>query len=112
MYTSAEEYRHGMPPFHVDELDGLWCSASLPDGGPFDDWPYISTVANMTFANLLAACTTNSTSVFDEDIWLGTNPLNADSDHRSWNGVSLGRTFPSFGDGLPDGWEVHFGLIR
>ena len=110
MYTSAEEYRHGMPPFHVDELDGLWCAASLPEGGPFDDWPYISTSANMTFANLLAACTTNSTSVFDDDLWLGTNPLNADSDHRSWNGVSLGRTFPSFGDGLPDGWEVHFGL--
>lgn len=109
-YTNEEEYRHGMPVFHVDELDGLWCAASLPDGAPFDDWPYISTDAEHVLDNLLAACTTNSTSTFDEDLWLGTNPLNSDSDHMNWNGVANGRTFPSFGDGLPDGWEVHFGL--
>ncbi len=109
-YTNEEEYRYGMPVFHVDELDGLWCTASLPDGAPFDDWPYISTTADLVLDNLLAACTTNATTTFDEDLWLGTNPLNDDSDHMAWNGVSNGRTYPSFGDGLPDGWEVHFGL--
>ena len=48
--------------------------------------------------------------VIDEDIWLGTDPLLADSDRYHWDGYSIRRLFPSFGDGIPDGWEVHFGL--
>ena len=56
------------------------------------------------------ACTTNATNVVDEDLWLGTDPLLDDSDRYHWDGFSIRRLFPSFGDGIPDGWEVHFGL--
>ena len=33
-----------------------------------------------------------------------------DSDRYLWDGFSIRPLFPSFGDGIPDGWEVHFGL--
>ena len=52
----------------------------------------------------------NASMVIDEDLWLGTDPLLADSDRYHWDGFSIRRLFPSFGDGIPDGWEVHFGL--
>ncbi|MBT60593.1 MAG: hypothetical protein CMA63_03440 [Euryarchaeota archaeon] len=109
-YSSPEEYIQGAPSYHTTELDGLWCSASLPDGSVFENWPYIPTGPNATFQNLLAACTTNATNVLDEDLWLGTDPLLEDSDRYHWDGFSVRRLFPSFGDGIPDGWEVHFGL--
>ena len=109
-FTSPEEYRQGAPVNHTTELDGLWCSASMPEGSILLNWPFIPTGANATFANLLSACTTNATNVVDEDLWLGTDPLLDDSDRYHWDGFSVRRLFPSFGDGIPDGWEVHFGL--
>ena len=109
-FSSPEEYIHGAPLNHTTELDGMWCSASLPDGSVFKNWPFIPTGPNATFANLLTACTENATMVIDEDLWLGTDPLLADSDRYHWDGFSIRRLFPSFGDGIPDGWEVHFGL--
>ena len=56
-----------------------------------------------------SACT-NSESPVGEDLWLGTDPLLKDSDRYNWDGFSVRSLFPSFGDGIPDGWEVHFGL--
>ena len=109
-FTSPEEYSQGTPFNHTTELDGLWCSASLPEGSILLNWPFIPSGANATFDNLLAACTTNATNVVDEDLWLGTDPLLDDSDRYHWDGFSIRRLFPSFGDGIPDGWEVHFGL--
>ncbi|MDE0857320.1 MAG: hypothetical protein OSA38_01985 [Candidatus Poseidoniaceae archaeon] len=109
-FTSPEEYRQGAPSNHTNELDGLWCSASLPEGSILLNWPFIPTGSNATFENLLAACTTNATNIVDEDLWLGTDPLLDDSDRYHWDGFSIRRLFPSFGDGIPDGWEVHFGL--
>ena len=109
-FTSPEEYMQGAPLNHTTELDGLWCSASLPEGSILVNWPFIPTGANATFQNILAACTTNATNVVDEDLWLGTDPLLDDSDRYHWDGFSIRRLFPSFGDGIPDGWEVHFGL--
>ena len=109
-FSSPEEYIYGAPSNHTNELDGLWCSATLPEGSVFENWPFIPTGANATFQNILSACTENATMVIDEDIWLGTDPLLADSDRYHWDGYSIRRLFPSFGDGIPDGWEVHFGL--
>jgi hypothetical protein len=43
-------------------------------------------------------------------LWLGTDPLLDDSDRYLWDGFSIRPLYPSFGDGIPDGWEVHFGL--
>ena len=62
------------------------------------------------FVNILSACTNNVTGVVGEDLWLGTDPLLDDSDRYSWDGFAIRPLYPSFGDGMPDGWEVHFGL--
>ena len=109
-YTSPEEYRYGSPSNFTTELDGLWCAATLPQGSVITQWPYINTGVNASFQNILPACTTNATSVGGEDLWLGTDPLLEDSDRYSWDGFSIRSLYPSFGDGMPDGWEVHFGL--
>ncbi|MCH1481538.1 MAG: hypothetical protein L7T81_04795 [Candidatus Poseidoniaceae archaeon] len=108
-YTSSEEYIYGAPSNHTTELDGLWCAATLPEGSILTNWPYIPTGVNATFQNILAACT-NSESPVGEDLWLGTDPLLKDSDRYNWDGFNVRNLFPSFGDGIPDGWEVHFGL--
>ena len=41
---------------------------------------------------------------------MGTDPVLDDSDRYLWDGFSIRPLYPSFGDGIPDGWEVHFGL--
>ena len=109
-YTSPEEYQYGMPGNFTSELDGLWCYATLPQGSVLTQWPFISNGQNASFQNLLSACTTNVTGVIGEDLWLGTDPLLDDSDRYSWDGFAIRPLYPSFGDGMPDGWEVHFGL--
>ncbi|MDP6866166.1 MAG: hypothetical protein QGG62_04435, partial [Candidatus Poseidoniaceae archaeon] len=109
-YTSPEEYQYGMPGNFTTELDGLWCYATLPQGSVLTQWPFISNGLNASFQNLLSACTTNVTGVVGEDLWLGTDPLLDDSDRYSWDGFAVRPLYPSFGDGMPDGWEVHFGL--
>ena len=109
-YTSPEEYRYGMPGNFTHELDGLWCSATLPQGSVLTQWPFITNGANASFVNILSACTNNVTGVVGEDLWLGTDPLLDDSDRYSWDGFAIRPLYPSFGDGMPDGWEVHFGL--
>ena len=109
-FTSSEEYRYGAPANYTVELDGLWCSATLPGGSILKSWPYLPSGNNATFQNLLSACTTNATNVVDEDLWLGSDPLLEDSDRYHWDGFSVRRLFPSYGDGMPDGWEAHFGL--
>ncbi|MED5292078.1 MAG: hypothetical protein VX778_07590, partial [Candidatus Thermoplasmatota archaeon] len=109
-YTSPEEYQYGMPGNFTTELDGLWCSATLPQGSALTQWPFISNGANASFVNILSACTANVSAVVGEDLWLGTDPLLEDSDRYSWDGFAVRPLYPSFGDGMPDGWEVHFGL--
>jgi hypothetical protein len=109
-FTSAEEYIFGATETFVTELDGLWCQASLPDGAGIRSWPYIGNGANATFVNILEACTTNATGKIGDDMWLGTDPLLDDSDRYHWDGFAIRPLFPSFGDGMTDGWEVHFGL--
>ena len=109
-YTSSEEYAFGTNETFITELDGLWCRATLPEGSDFRAWPYIGTNSNSTFRNILSACTTNSTGTVGEDLWLGTDPLLDDSDRYHWDGFAIRSLYPSFGDGMLDGWEVHFGL--
>ena len=99
-----------MPGNFTHELDGLWCSATLPQGSVLTQWPFITNGANASFVNILSACTNNVTGVVGEDLWLGTDPLLDDSDRYSWDGFAIRPLYPSFGDGMPDGWEVHFGL--
>lgn len=109
-FTSSEEYSFGTPANYTTELDGLWCSATLPQGSILKSWPYLPSGENATFHNLLPACTTNASNVVDEDLWLGSDPLLEDSDRYHWDGFSVRRLFPSYGDGMSDGWEAHFGL--
>ena len=109
-FTAPEEYAFGTPSSFTTELDGLWCHATLPGGSPLKNWPFLPSGANATFHNILPACTANSTSPIGEDLWLGTDPLLDDSDRYHWDGFSIRNLYPSFGDGIPDGWEAHFGL--
>ncbi|HII27195.1 MAG TPA: hypothetical protein HA353_02155, partial [Candidatus Poseidonia sp.] len=109
-YTAPEEYAYGTPMNFTAELDGLWCHATLPEGSVLKSWPYLPSGANATFHNLLEACTNRAVNTVGEDLWLGTDPLLDDSDRYLWDGFSIRSLYPSFGDGIPDGWEVHFGL--
>ena len=109
-FTSPEEYQYGMPGNFTTELDGLWCYATLPQGSIQTQWPFIVNGLNASFTNILDACTSNVTDAVGEDLWLGTDPLLDDSDRYSWDGFAIRPLYPSFGDGMPDGWEVHFGL--
>ena len=43
-------------------------------------------------------------------MWLGTDPMREDSDRWEWTNFTNDKLYPSFGDTIPDGWEVHFGL--
>ena len=36
--------------------------------------------------------------------------MREDSDRWEWTNFSNDKLYPSFGDNLPYGWEVHFGL--
>ena len=112
LLTSPEEYMYGAPTNWTNELDGLRCYAPNPESSVLSDWPFITEQANKTkFTNILDACARNGTDdVFDEYIWLGTNPLEEDSDRFYFDGVKDRRSFPSSGDGISDGWEIHFGL--
>ena len=109
-FTAPEEYAHGTPANFTAELDGLWCYATLPEGAVLKNWPFPPSGANATFHNLLPACTSRAVNPVGEDLWLGTDPLLDDSDRYLWDGFSVRPLYPSFGDGIPDGWEVHFGL--
>ncbi|MGB1099182.1 MAG: hypothetical protein ACPG34_07905, partial [Poseidonia sp.] len=109
-FTAPEEYAHGTPSNFTAELDGLWCHATLPEGAVLKNWPYLPSGSNATFHNLLPACTSRAVNPVGEDLWLGTDPLLDDSDRYLWDGFSIRPLYPSFGDGIPDGWEVHFGL--
>ena len=59
-YTSSEEYIHGAPANHTTELDGLWCTATLPEGALVTNWPHIPTGVNATFQNLLPVVRTQN----------------------------------------------------
>jgi hypothetical protein len=112
LLTSPEEYAFGAPGNWTNELDGLRCYAPAPESSALNDWPFISENSNITlFENILSACARNGTAeIIDEYIWLGTNPVEADSDRFNYDGVKHRRLFPSNGDGITDGWEIHFGL--
>ena len=112
LLTSPEEYMFGAPSNWTNEIDGLRCYAPNPESSILSDWPFISENANVTLlTNILDACARNGTeNIIDEYIWLGTNPIEDDSDRFNYDGVKHRRLFPSSGDGITDGWEIHFGL--
>ena len=112
LLTSPEEYSYGAPSNWTNELDGLRCYAPNPESSILYDWPFITENSNITlFENILSACARNATDgIIDEYIWLGTNPIEDDSDRFNYDGVKHRRLFPSSGDGISDGWEIHFGL--
>ena len=112
MLTSPEEYAYGAPSNWTNELDGLRCIHPNPGSSDLMEWPFITSDYNLTyFVNILDACAINGTEgIFDEHIWLGTNPLDADSDRYTWDGFKNRRLYPSAGDDITDGWEIHFGL--
>ena len=88
-YTNSEEYLFGTPDDWVTERDGLWCFGEI---------------------NLLnAESCQKSIERQTGDGWLGSDPTESDSDYYSWAEIiSVGLAVP--GDGIPDGWEVHYGL--
>ena len=112
LLTSPEEYMFGAPSNWTNEIDGLRCYAPNPESSILSDWPFISENSNVTLlTNILEACARNGTeNIIDEYIWLGTNPIEEDSDRFNYDGVKHRRLFPSSGDGITDGWEIHFGL--
>ena len=112
LLTSPEEYMFGAPTNWTNELDGMRCYAPNPESSILSEWPFISESINSTkLTNILDACARNGTNgVIDEYIWLGTNPIEEDSDRFNYDGVKHRRLYPSSGDGISDGWEIHFGL--
>ena len=112
LLTSPEEYLYGAPTNWTNELDGLRCHAPNPESSVLSEWPFISENINSTkLTNILDACARNGTDdIIDEYVWLGTNPIEEDSDRFNYDGVKHRRLFPSSGDGITDGWEIHFGL--
>ena len=112
LLTSPEEYIFGASSNWTNELDGLRCHAPNPESSLLAEWPFITETPNATrFMNILDACARNGTvGVIDEYLWLGTNPIEEDSDRFNYDGVKHRRLFPSSGDGITDGWEIHFGL--
>jgi hypothetical protein len=89
IYSNSEEYIFGAPDDWITERDGLWCSGEI---------------------NLLTIGSCQTTIERETgDGWLGSDPTESDSDYYSWSEIiSVGLAVP--GDGIPDGWEVHYGL--
>ena len=89
-YSNSEEYSFGMPENWVTERDGLWCSGTIPGMSA-------------------GSCQDREVRPTEDDGWLGTDPTRSDSDYYSWAGLlATGLVVP--GDGIPDGWEAHYGL--
>ena len=110
LLTAYEEYSYGMPSNWTNELDGLRCHSPNPGASVLMDWPFINSNSSL-LPNIPSACARNGTeNTIDENIWLGTNPTESDSDRYAYDGVKHRRLFPSSGDGISDGWEIHFGL--
>ena len=90
-YTNAEEYLYGAPENWMTEFDGLRCSGDI--------------------VHLIDPCKTEETRPTGDDGWLGTDPLDNDTDYYRWvgnPGQALGQT--QKGDGIIDGWEIYFQL--
>ena len=88
-YTNSEEYLFGTPDNWITERDGLWCFGEI----------------NLLNSDSCQKSIERETG----DGWLGSDPTESDSDYYSWAEViSVGLAVP--GDGIPDGWEVHYGL--
>ena len=107
-FNNTEEYSMGAGDNWTTELDGLRCSFTPPEGPTSNDdgeWPYLT----MSWPNINEACTENETAAYGEDVWLGTNPSEADSDRFWYDGFTVNE-YSGSGDGLPDGWEVFFGM--
>ena len=89
-FTSTEEYRFSQPMNWVDERDGLWCQGPLP--GVTE-----------------GACQTEFETETGLPGWLGSDPRYPDSDsYAIVDGVPT--NLAVIGDGIPDGWEFHYGL--
>ncbi|MBT6972710.1 MAG: hypothetical protein HOA04_06370, partial [Euryarchaeota archaeon] len=87
-FNNTEEYSMGAADNWTTELDGLRCSYTPPEGPRQNDdgeWPYLSS----DWPNIDWACTENTTASYGEDVWLGTNPSNADSDRFWWDGYNV-----------------------
>ena len=107
-FNNTEEYAMGSPDNWTTEVDGLRCSYTPPEGPSSNDdgeWPYLTA----EWPNIYSACTESVDATYGEDVWLGTNPSEADSDRFWYDGFSVNE-YSGSGDGLPDGWEVFFGM--
>ena len=89
-YSNAEEYSFGIPDYWITERDGLWCSGTIQG------------LSELSCQDIFERPTGDSG-------WLGTDPTRSDSDYYSWSDLlASGLIVP--GDGIPDGWEAHYGL--
>ena len=81
-FSNLEEYSYGMPDGWVTEIDGLWHADNYPEA-----------------------------AVLNSVTWLGTDPLNNDSDFYRWGLLDVRPTsIPILGDSIPDGWEAYFDM--
>ena len=89
-YTNSEEYLYGIPEGWLTERDGLWCAGEIAGLSP-------------------DSCQGDIERATGDNGWLGSDPTEPDSDYYTWSEViAIGLAVP--GDGIPDGWEVHYGL--
>ena len=89
-YTNSEEYLYGIPEDWLTERDGLWCAGEIAGLSP-------------------DSCQGDIERATGDNGWLGSDPTESDSDYYTWSEViAIGLAVP--GDGIPDGWEVHYGL--
>ena len=89
-YTNSEEYLFGTPEDWITERDGLWCAGQIPGLTP-------------------DSCQQTVDRATGDNGWLGSDPTEPDSDYYAWSEIiAVGLAVP--GDGIPDGWEVYYGL--
>ena len=110
--TSSEEYIYGA--HQTGQMNLMACDVMplIPNPQFCQSIPSSLRIqTSLKFQNILSACKkTVLKNVIDEYIWLGTNPISEDSDRFNFDGVKHRRLFLSSGDGIMDGWEIHFGL--
>ena len=90
MFTNAEEYLFGTPDDWVTERDGLWC------------WGQIEGLTEDSCQDQIERPT-------GESGWMGSDPRFSDSDYFFWDELAPSQ-LEIIGDGIPDGWEAHYGL--
>ena len=115
-YTNAEEYQYGGNESWLPEIDGMRLGLITAQGACSAESDCARDLVNVQCQTHAPRADQSVALVllFTEDCnlewsWLGTDPLDNDSDNVEWIGGGIVALQPT-GDSIPDGWEVYFGL--